>query len=1242
MPRKLRPYRTPMKPAIEKYADDEQSRFVFTVDPQCIITFPIDHCLYVCDICSSVLKTQDSFKKHYIKLHINHAHAALSDLKFSEAFPINLSKFKEDEGWFRCHFCIGLFFTEKSDLKLHLNQHGPLQEIPEEQCVVPESEIKEQKGNDTKSNGEAVTIKMTPCNSSDNDKISASLISKKLSMEKVVTSTSVLTELLPLPIPNLPTSSEVFSSLSEPLVTETPKCNVDEVNTEPLSGLLGISLLTLFDTSPNVLSDHISTFSGPFLPGPSNVERSSSPIFAQDCTISDESFTELTTISSCPAATPQSTTDDLPVQSIYCALTSLPESSSLPLRENSSSSISSSSGFSSASTEDLLIFEENDASERSEESFSSLTSSKSNSDEESTPAESKNTFDINMDNIVLSCLFCEKIFASIKSTRTHMLKAHQSKVHWECVFCKTNFKNCDFLLNHLCSNHSDIYFACISCKVRFDTKAFMDTHFQNKHNTENTTNIFSKMSELKNKDDILQQLKCIPYYTNQNVISNLLSRKIKLTVFDKLSFSGKPQNQKQVTNRSVQVSEEDISQECQKESQPASNFNGSILKRKLTEDTTSPQSKVIKMSKNFNQVAIENNIFKSKLLALLPSTPPSLDSSQEVVVESLGVVDDFLSDADNAEKYLANTAVKIELDHNNSTKKILCLFCTKTSFSLKGNNTHIAKVHKIRRGGKNCCFCKSNFRTLDLLFSHLCSNHAHVYFACVFCKERFDSKSSLLMHFDTEHDSVNVNIETISEDLSTTSGNLKKEHFMYELKCLPNYPYKPTCSPDCKMCSSIGEGDLQTQTLSDTTLLCQLEVKLRDNKIIEDGTTQLSVVENFSPVEVSQNHMEHLCTEPDQLYLTKHNTQPEVGVITNLSKDKSLVELNRNSDNTTESDLKLSSVEDVNSLVTSVDSSELTLEVTKPPVTIGNYEELSIELICLFCDRTFDKAKAFRVHLFRSHKAKKNKCIFCNTMFSYYEDLFDHLISTHSNVYFACNVCKLRHSTKALLNEHVVNFHTLEQERESNSKNQTLEDNKVPHVPISTEKVQDISIPNRVPEINTNEVINDPQVIESFTEIIPVPPCSKVVENLDKKSLCPLAELGLHPGKKDDKVDESKNESKDTSSKDTSKIDHSSASCSSRQLIKYNHPEYENIAMKNYSHLDITVQLQVLSRVKGCTSGKQHTPLYPLKRPQKQPKTSGKYKTSNRFLKFSFKNQNRSVKIFGHSVIRTRVTLILV
>lgn len=1364
MPRKLRAHRTPTKPALQTYINEDQSRFVFTVDPQCIITFPIDHCLYVCDICSSVLKTQDLFKKHYIKLHINHAYASLSDLKFCEAFPINLSKFKEDEGRFRCHFCIALFFSNKSDLKLHLNQHGPLQEIPEEPCLVLNNEMEVQKENSMEGN-ETGTIKITPYHYSDED-LSACLEAEKISIIPVVT--SVLTELLPAPKPNLATHSEVLVTSPQPLVTETLNFNVDEAITEPLSGLLGSSLLTLFNTSFNVVPDSLSTlYETSLLP---KVERCSSPLFAQDCSLSYKSFSEHYSTCNLVAASSESTTEALPVQSSYYALTSLPESSSLPPRENLSSSISSSSGFSSASTEDLVHLEDNDVIDRSEESFSSLASS--NSEEESSPAECKNTFDINMDNIVLSCLFCDKIFASIKSTRTHMLKSHHSKVHWECVFCKTNFKNCDFLLNHLCSNHADIYFACISCKIRFDSKAAMDSHFQNKHNSENTTKIFNKITELKNKDDILQQLKCIPYYTNQNFSSNLLSRKIKLNVFDKLSFPAKPPNQKQVTNQSVQVSEEDISHECQKKIHTPLSFNGSILKRKLMEPTTLPQSKIIKMSKNFNQIAMESNSFESKLPILLPSAPTIVESEQKIVADkNLAVVDEFLSDVDNAEKYLASTAIKLELDPNYTLKNILCLFCNKMTFSLKGKNTHISKVHKIRRGGKYCCFCNTNFRTLDLLFRHLCSSHGHVYFACVFCKERFDSNTSLLLHFDTVHDSVNVNKKSVSEDQSTRLEDLKKEIFMYQLKCLPSDPSKlASCSPDCKMCSSAGKEDLEVPKTTDYTPLCELEAKESENKIIEhEQTIQMSLVKTHS-VEESQNHfdvqnaMKHESTKSAQQEVTKQEIQSNVlDAVMNSSLDKSLVEsTEKDSGKITESYLKFPNVENLNSSVTSVSSADLPLKMTKPPVTIGMYEDLSIELVCLFCDRTFDKAKAFRVHLFRSHKAKKNKCMYCTTVFSFYEDLFAHLTAIHSDVYFACNVCKLRHTTKELLGEHMVNFHTLVATQAITISEKTLEDNasdnRVTDVPISTEKVQDTAMPNCVPEIITTDVINDvpcSKLTTSFTEVIDAQPSATPIENSDART-CPSAALGLQPIRKNaiqvpnesndtpnldyfistssidssnkrhtnnvttnidrsskdysnkvessidasstdlstisplgiDRVSKDQSNidasskhhssiatsckdhtnkvtsSKDHSSIDTSNKDHSSIEISSKiplnrvtssidtssngryspcRLINYTHPTYENIAMKNFSHMDITVQLQVLSRVKAFNNELKHTPLYPLKPPQRQPRTSGKFekkkKKTQRCLLWKFSTiQNiyiyisltREIRAFAH------------
>lgn len=1119
MPRKIRSYGNPIKPVIQNYSEDEdKGRFVFTVDPQCIVTFPIDHSLYVCDICSSVLKTRDTFKKHYIKFHINHAHATLSDLKCCGALPINLSNFKEDEGCFRCHFCIGLFFPEKSDLKKHLNEHDILQEI-DEQILDSEDLIHRQNVDIVENNSEAVTNTMKPCNQTESSEISIPLLEMKQCKEPVIITT--LSDFLPLPNPNIPTASGLLNSLPESLVTLPPKCNQVEVSKEPLSSLLGLSLLTLFNTPPNLLPDTISNC----VESTSSAQggRCSSPIFAQDCTTSN------------------------PVKPVEY----LSSYHTLPPGEILNNSISSTSSL--GSTEDISQFTANDSSEKSEEIFSSLTTSRSDSDEEISTVD-KNMVD-NIDNIVLACLFCDRIFANIKSRR----------INWECVFCKTNFNNCDSLLNHLCSNHSDIFLTCISCKVRFDTKAFMDTHFQNKHKSENITHNENNLSELHNKDALLHQLKCIPYYTNENIYYSL-SRKIKLFVFNKLSPTSKRHNMKQVTDQSVQVLKDDFPEDCETKSSQALNYIGSILKRKLTKDQsklpTLPLNKIVKLNKDLNELAIENNYQSS--LAVSPShISPDIESIQEGV------------DGKNAFEYHVETDVKLEFDSIHRQMQILCLYCSKISFSVKGNNTHIARIHKMRRGGKNCSFCATNFKTLDLLFSHLCSKHINVYFACVICRERFDSKHSLLMHFDKMHDSVNINNGT--ENLHESSNDHKKELFMFDLKCLPSYPFKPICSTECKMCRSPSvEKVLQalamnmTIKISNNTLPFQVEDKITNNKSKHDQTTILvnlkypSLLGDSNNCLKSQNQIDYTLCKPNLLVDTVNGAKSKLSLIFDKPENKPIVESIDSTEKVTETNLGPSSVEDSMIRLVSTEMPNLDSEYNKcSPITSSSIEtDLNI-LNCLFCDKTFVKAKAYRVHLYRSHKAKKNKCMFCNIEFNYYEDLFAHLLLTHSDIYIACEICKIRFNAFSALNKHEDKVHKPEQAKESND---VIDD-----VPILTKVIQ-IDEPKCVPE-----PIHDP------------PPCLE----FKRDNKCPLAELGLHPTKID-RADENEKDEVVTSIRQHG-----------HQMINFSHPKYENIAKKNYAYLDITVQLQVLTRLKDFTDGKQDSTQHPP-RPLKQQKTSGK------------------------------------
>ncbi|KAI5699417.1 hypothetical protein M8J75_002647 [Diaphorina citri] len=1346
-----------MKPPIRKYSDgddDEQSRFVFTVDPQSIITFPIDHCLYVCDICSSVLKTQDTFKKHYIKLHINHAHAALSDLKFCEAFPINLSKFKEDEGWFRCHFCIGLFFNTKSELKSHLNQHDPLQEIPEEQSAVNPDKLNMKEKHNADNNDltvlEALTDEMTICEYSEDLEVSVPIIPMAQSVEPGVMMN--MNELLPLPSPNLPIPSGFTCSLPETLATVPAKCNEEEAEFEPLSGLLGSSLLTLFNSSPNVLSDHRNDST--HLPSSlitSQTERSSSPIFAQDCPTSQRLAMALPIPSKSIKSTSilQHALEDVSVVPSYHTLTCLPDSgvsSSLTSltspRGSSNSSPSSSSGFSSASTDELMQIEDDDDDAfessvvRSEESFSSLTSSKSNSDEE-IPSDSKSLSDINIDNIVLSCLFCDKIFASIKSTRAHMLKTHPSKRrHWECVFCKTNFKNCDLLLNHLCSNHSDIYFACISCKVRFDTKAFMDTHFQNKHNSENATNL-SKVSESKSKDDIMHQLKCIPYYTNQNVICNSLSRKIKLIVYDKLNFSNKKYNEKQVTNKSVQVSEDDISQECHPDSL-ALNCTGSILKRKLTEDHPElsdgniNHKKLKKDSKEFHKIVNEENNFQSKLPVSSPYTS-CVDPMKEVVVEkSFGEVEEFLSDLSDADKYLMKTEAKLEFQANNHAK-MLCLFCNYVSYTLKASKAHIGRIHKVKRGGKYCCYCNTKFRTLDLLFNHLCSEHVDMYFACALCKERFDSKASLLIHFQNKHDSVDINTETVNKDLNRNLNDFDKELFMFELKCLPNYPYKAICLPDCTICQHERGGKQNEHTaipLGTSSKLPEKSSSSEVEKYSTNGDMQVSNTTAGNPLcgEESQSSLkshheiESTFNEPKQDETTGTSlNELDLSSMSELSNPADQMDSSSNQCESTES--KISGL-NLNGSVISFNSeiSHLACEEVIGFVPPSKLDAFYKERICLYCERTFHNPKAYRVHLYRSHKAKKsNRCIFCETDFKFHEDLFAHMFSSHCNVYFACNICKIRFDTKGQLDEHANNMHTQVQTKTSgddllqvhsvpglgvkesdkllqdNAISAAIESGKVPvqdsSVPTAKDldnsledhsaKESDDSLyahmkPTTKESVDLLEVHTASTVLEADLPIVhaPISNCSLEFSNPELSSqptnsnlalddTSTLAALNLKPREPLPSNSVSETSNSELSSQPTSKhiLDdtnplaalnlkprETSLPCGSttsnpglsneptcsklaledtntpapnlesaektdetsleiykhKQLIQYKHPEYENIAMRNYSSLDITVQLQILNRVKEfCrTNGKQHSTNL-MKRPQRQQKYTG-------------------------------------
>uniref|UniRef100_A0A8D8WLP6 C2H2-type domain-containing protein n=1 Tax=Cacopsylla melanoneura TaxID=428564 RepID=A0A8D8WLP6_9HEMI len=1439
MPRKPKPHRTPIKsPSRRCSDDDDKSRFVFTVDPQCIITFPIDHCLYVCDICSSVLKTQDCFKKHYINLHINHAHATLSDLKFCEAFPINLSKFKEDEGWFRCHFCINLFFNEKSNLKSHLNQHDPLQEIPEDKTVMETEEPYQKPEANEKSDGFSL-LEAISRNYQENGKVSETHV--KHFVEPVQ---MYVNELIPLP-----------SIHDDNLVAISSKCNQDESDYEPLSGLLGSSLNTLFNTSINVPPEtHASTSNCIQSTSiTSHLERSSSPIFAQDCPSSLNVLLQLSSESRSIESTPvlQCTLEDVPVVSSYYTLSSLPESGitslTLPPKQSSRSSPSSSSGFSSASTDELQQFEDNDVFEssvvRSEESFSSVTSSKSNSDEE-TPPVGKNLSEINIDNIVLSCLFCDKIFASIKSTKTHMLKSHQAnETHWECVFCQINFKNCDLLLNHLCSNHSDVYFACISCKVRFDSKAFMDTHFQIKHNSENDTKCETKYSESKNTDYILYQLKCIPYYTNQNVKSNSLSRKIRMQVFAKLNSSKKKYNQKQVTNKSIQVTEDDISQECNQES-IALKSTASILKRKLTEDHPvshrhSTRSKIIKMSKTFMKD------FKEEESMLPVKSPHNHSCEQKVSFEIKSVREEFTTYLNGVDKEM-KTEAEEETETNNSIE-VLCLFCNKTSSSEKGSKAHVARIHKMRRGGKHCCYCRSNFRTLDLLFNHLCSNHSQVYFACSFCKERFNGKSSLLIHFESNHNSVNINTEDIEENVKNNSNIQQKELFMFELKCLPTYSYTPICSSNCSCCAS-GNGEelsqhsdiaismhtspdptksqnseLETISTSENSLLQnnihdqeqqekQLQNVLDNNEqdqqsILDDSISVENSLATYqtmkhdqgglqeeSKLDITQNSStlheivleSDLLKEENQRELVSQNlsTPQLIGMELDLSKDSNQVESigqkpSIQQEIGTEPDLlrdnrqvelMIKEVEVTSGFVEHMDSSLEEHKISSanksgsyldssgfPDETLENsrnkiFDEHWKERFCLYCDRMFEKGKAYRVHLFRSHKAKKNKCMFCESIFKYHDDLFSHLASTHKEVYFACGICMMRFDTKCSCNNHVDQYHNPDKKSENSvppeesssssqtktsdglelteanvfELNSTSENSGEQDVPEQFEKSKGIENGqlkgngpiqptetitsgqtreesmimqtednfkqteehghNQNKDVNSEskcldtfkltnnespkhiqiEEIKSPLPNESgettvelaFSKYVNFAQSGEVKSLLDHlisnvevatncvhefacvqkcsrrvldagitKSNCSSSISSQEPLLRVQEQETNKDSSKITNDKETKlSIETANEVVSSvpklsdpnthyiaakykttnpRQLINYAHPEYKNIAQRDYSQLDITVQIQILDRVKSFTNGKICTAKYPSKRPQRQQKLPG-------------------------------------
>ncbi|KAL1455580.1 hypothetical protein WDU94_009664 [Cyamophila willieti] len=1131
------------------------------------------------------------------------------------------------------------------------------------------------------------------------------------------------------------------------LVAISLKCNQEESESEPLSGLLGSSLNTLFNTSINVPPEnHASPYNCIQSTSiTSHLERSSSPIFAQDCP-SQNTLLEIPLVSKCIECTPvlQTSLEDVPVVSSYYTLSMLPESGitslTLPTKESSRSSPSSSSGFSSASTDELQQFEDNDVFEssvvRSEESFSSVTSSKSNSDEE-TPSVGKNLSEINIDNIVLSCLFCDKIFASIKSTKTHMLKSHQAnETHWECVFCKINFKNCDLLLNHLCSNHSDVYFACISCKVRFDSKAFMDTHFQIKHNSENDTKCVSKYSESKNKDDILHQLKCIPYYTNQNVISNSLSRKMKMHVFDKLNSSKKKYNQKRVTNKSVQVTEDDISQECNRDSMTL-NSTASILKRKLTEDHPvshrhSTRSKIIKMSKAFVM-----DVKEKEEESILPAKSPCKPSSEEnVPVEIKSVSEEFAQDLGEADKEM-KTEPEEEIETNDGIE-VLCLFCNKISSSEKGSKAHVARIHKMRRGGKICCYCRSNFRTLDLLFNHLCSNHSQVYFACTFCKARFNGKSSLLIHFESHHNSVNINtdVETVKEN----SDVVQKELFMFGLKCLPTYSSTPVCSSNCNTCereqdrlqeeSKLDKLDIAPESSSqEITIESELFKEENEVDLVNQNppTPQLTGME--SDLSKDTNQMESVSQKP--------GTQLEISTESDLSKDNNILSLSNhfeskeaevtsefleNMDSSSQ-EMSTSSANESGSCLDSSGMSDETLENSRNQ-TIDEYWK---ERFCLYCDRIFEKGKAYRVHLFRSHKAKKNKCMFCESIFSFHEELFSHLESTHKEIYFACRICKMRFDTESSFANHFDQYHNLDQNSEGTTEPSNSSQNKIdgletkevnsselntspeisgdqkgsqsgesidhvelemngPIQPMETiisrqareasmvmqtedesnqnkahvnreSKCLDVIEPTNEPtnlnefqktevtEPTLSEDVNATQCrevkslldhlisdVEVASNCVPELQCAEIGSNHMSdasltKSICSTSKTSLEPLLRDQELfskEDSLRVLDGTKSNPTveatnglvpsvPKLTHPNTPIiaakyktqNPRQLINYSHPEYENIAQRNYSQLDITVQIQILDRVKNFTKGKLCTAIHPSKRPQRQQKPPG-------------------------------------
>lgn len=92
-------------------------------------------------------------------------------------------------------------------------------------------------------------------------------------------------------------------------------------------------------------------------------------------------------------------------------------------------------------------------------------------------------------------------------------------------------------------------------------------------------------------------------------------------------------------------------------------------------------------------------------------------------------------------------------------------------------------------------------------------------------------------------------------------------------------------------------------------------------------------------------------------------------------------------------------------------------------------ENLSVNMLCLFCEVTFKDTNERQKHVLQYHhpKRKQQTCCYCKKrMFNDLGDLLRHICDSHKKKYFGCASCKIRFKTKEELKAHDTESHQTE------------------------------------------------------------------------------------------------------------------------------------------------------------------------------------------------------------------------